>query len=51
MSFWKFCEKISGFVGEDLTITYINVVRIKWRNNNTVDEAVKAIQESEGNRE
>ena len=51
MSFWTYCEKVSGFVGSDLVVSHISMVRIKWNHNKTVIECVDAIRESEGNRE
>ena len=47
MSFWKFCEKVSEFVGEELVLTYIRSVREKWAANQTVDQVVDSIRESE----
>lgn len=51
MSFWRFCEKVSVSVGEDLVITYLRTVRIKWMAGQTVEKVVTSILESERNRE
>ena len=48
MSFWCFCEKVSGFVGQDVTLAYIQVVHRKWLQNKTVGEAADAIRTLEG---
>jgi len=51
MSFWRFCEKVSGFVGEELVLTYIRSIRVKWEADQTVGAVVDSIRESESNRE
>lgn len=49
MSFWKFCEKVSGFVGEELVLTYIRTVRVQWEANKTVGEVADHIHKSAHN--
>jgi hypothetical protein len=38
MSFWKYCEKVSGFIGMDETIKHIDNVYIFYLNYKTVEE-------------
>lgn len=44
MGFWKFCEKVSGFVGEELVLTYIRTIRVQWGANRTVGEVADHIR-------
>lgn len=46
MTFWKFCEKVSGFVGERTVLNNILNVRIAWDANKTVAEAVELIRQT-----
>lgn len=46
MGFWKFCEKVSGFVGERTVVNNILKVRIGWEADKTVAEVVEAIRKA-----
>lgn len=44
MGFWKFCEKVSGFVGEKIVLNNILKVRIGWEVDKTVGEVVEILR-------
>jgi len=40
MSFFKYCEKVSGFLGIKLVLDNIHVIHRNWAHNKTVSETV-----------
>ncbi len=44
MGFFRYCEKVSGFVGLETTLNHIHTVRLFWTMNKTIEEAVLSIR-------
>lgn len=49
MGFWRYCEKVEGFVGNALVIKYIGRVRQFWEENRTVGEAAEHLKSAAHN--
>lgn len=44
MDFWKFCEKVSGCVGQKIVIQYCQLVYDMYMENKTVGEVAEAFK-------
>jgi hypothetical protein len=44
MNFFKYCEKVSGFLGIKLVLDNIHVIHRNWAQNKTVGETAEALK-------
>jgi len=47
MSFWRYCERVEGLVGQTLVVKHIETVWSDWAHNNSVGECAAWIEKLE----